>query len=161
MEGRSARGKVRWVGLVCALLFAGCGGPTQLSQRAHPARVAGSTALAAARSQLGAPYRFGGASPATGFDCSGLVLWSYRQQGVSLPRSTRQQIRAGRAVARTALREGDLVFFQIDPAGALHVGLYAGDDSMVHSPKSGGRVRQESLRKRYWQDRYRAARRID
>ena len=124
-------------------------------------RGAASAALHTARTQIGAPYKYGGASPSTGFDCSGLVHWSYRQQGVRLPRSTKQQLRTGRVVEREGLEEGDLVFFNIGGSGSLHVGIYAGADAIVHSPKTGGRVREESMRKPYWQERYRTARRVD
>ena len=157
----SALGKVWLGGVVVALLLGGCGGHSRSSVRTEPGQGAARAALHTARTQIGAPYRYGGASPSTGFDCSGLVHWSYLQQGVRLPRTTKQQLRTGREIGRAGLAEGDLVFFQIGGPGALHVGIYAGADTIVHSPKTGGRVREESMQKRYWQERYRTARRVD
>ncbi|RJL32663.1 NlpC/P60 family protein [Bailinhaonella thermotolerans] len=95
------------------------------------------TAVRAALSQVGKPYRWGQADPRVGFDCSGLTMWAYAQAGISLPHYTGAQYRMGRKVARSQLRPGDLVFFYSD---LHHVGLYLGDGTMVHAPSSGRRV---------------------
>jgi cell wall-associated NlpC family hydrolase len=97
-------------------------------------------AVAIARSQLGAPYRWGGASPA-GFDCSGLVMWVYRRLGVSLPHNAAALYGVGRSVPRRALRPGDLLFFH----GLGHVGLYIGRGRMIHAPQSGRTVEIQPL----------------
>src|SRR5712691_3962141 len=89
-----------------------------------------------ARTFIGVPYRWGGMSPRTGFDCSGFVAFVYRHFGVSLPHYTVAQYQRGRRVARGALRPGDLVFF----AGLSHVGLYVGGGRFVHAPHTGTRV---------------------
>ncbi|MCU0868596.1 MAG: C40 family peptidase, partial [Burkholderiales bacterium] len=97
--------------------------------------------MAAARAQLGAPYRYGGASP-SGFDCSGLVRWSYARAGVDLPRDTHSQRRRARPLHDlSALVPGDLLFYTRGRRGTLHVALYAGDGEFVHSPTSGQSVR--------------------
>jgi cell wall-associated NlpC family hydrolase len=82
------------------------------------------------------PYRWGGTSPATGFDCSGLVYWTYRRLGVALPHSSYALAQEGRAVRTSRLRPGDLLFFY----GFGHVGVYIGRGRMVHAPHAGERV---------------------
>ena len=97
----------------------------------------GATAMAFARKQLGKPYRFGAAGPAA-YDCSGLTLSAWRAAGVSLPRISQQQYRVGRAVAKSDLQPGDLVFFYDDLS---HVSLYAGNGMILDAPRPGKTVR--------------------
>jgi cell wall-associated NlpC family hydrolase len=99
---------------------------------------------------VGKPYRYGGESPSAGFDCSGLVQYSFRQAGLRVPRSTEAQLRASRRVPRSQLRPGDLVFFDQDGKKKGHVGIYLGNGRFVHAPSSGKRVRTDSLDSRYW-----------
>ncbi|TDQ55253.1 C40 family peptidase [Actinorugispora endophytica] len=94
-----------------------------------------------ARSKIGSPYRRGGTGPSS-FDCSGLVQWSYRQAGVTLKRTTYEQVKQGTPVSRSNLQPGDLVFFY---SRISHVGIYVGDDKMIHAPKPGRRVQVESM----------------
>jgi len=105
-----------------------------------------------ARSQLGQPYRTAGDSPAAGgFDCSGFVQWVYARHGVRLPRSTADQARYCRPVAWGDLKAGDLVFFAPSlKSSQLHVGIFDGRGSFIHSPKPGARVREESIMAPYW-----------
>jgi murein DD-endopeptidase len=142
--------------LTVALLLGGCAStPTP--------RVEGEAADRAATHALkmvGKPYRAGGTSPAAGFDCSGLVQFSYRQAGVKLPRSTEDQLRASSAVARSKLRRGDLVFFDQDGKKNSHVGIYLGDGRFVHAPSSGKQVRTDRLDSPYWTRHFTAARRF-
>ena len=117
--------------------------------------------LDTALSYLGVPYRFGGASPRTGFDCSGLVNHVFRQAfGLSLPRSAREIARTGAAVARGDLRPGDLVFFNTRGFVNSHVGIYLGDSKFVHAPNSRSRVRIDDLDDTYYAARFNGARRI-
>lgn len=110
---------------------------------------------------LGTPYREGGLSPQTGFDCSGLVAYAYRQgAGLALPRNTAELSHAGRPVERSALRPGDLVFYNTLRRDYSHVGIYLGEDRFIHAPSSGGEVRVESLGANYWVRRYNGARRV-
>jgi peptidoglycan DL-endopeptidase CwlO len=104
--------------------------PLSISQRA----------VRIARTQLGVPYRYGGASPA-GFDCSGLVMWVYGRLGISLPHNAAALYDIGRAVSRSRLRPGDLLFFH----GLGHVGLYIGHGRMIHAPQSGRSVEIQPL----------------
>jgi hypothetical protein len=104
---------------------------------------------------LGTPYRWGGPSPETGFDCSGLTMTSYRLNGLSLPRTSREQFAAGRPVAHRDLREADLVFFATGAGTApSHVGIYIGEDRFVHAPSSGGVVRVDHLSSSYYRSRF-------
>jgi len=119
-----------------------------------PANGSGSDVVAVAYTQLGMPYVWGGASPQTSFDCSGLVQWAYSQVGVRLPRTAQMQYDATERVAPSDLRVGDLVFFQIccqPPDTVTHVGIYIGNGRMIHSPTPGQVVREESITTPYWQ----------
>lgn len=110
---------------------------------------------------LGVDYRYGGNSPVTGFDCSGLVAHVYREAwGVRLPHNTQAQSEAGVPVSLAELQPGDLVFYDTLQRPFSHVGIYMGNGQFVHAPKSGARVRFESLESRYWSTRFSGARRI-
>jgi len=112
-----------------------------------------------AKRLIGVPYRWGGSSPDEGFDCSGLTMTVYRLNGLNLPRSSREQYRAGTPVARSQLLQGDLVFFATSGGRQIsHVGIYAGDGKFIHAPKRGRRIRKESLSNSYFRARYAGAR---
>ena len=117
--------------------------------------------LDTALSYLGVPYRLGGASPRTGFDCSGLVSHVFRQTfGLSLPRTAREIARNGAAVARGELLPGDLVFFNTRGFLNSHVGIYLGDSKFVHAPNARGRVRIDDMDNTYYRTRFNGARRM-
>lgn len=116
----------------------------------------GAKAAASARSFVGVPYRFGGADP-SGFDCSGLVWYVYRQLGVTLPRRALDQRRALPTVPRDALLPGDLVFFS---SPADHVGIYLGDGAFVHAPSTGKDIAIASLSSPYFELAYAGAGRV-
>ncbi len=122
--------------------------------RAHVRREAANV-VRFARHFLGVQYVYGGASPASGFDCSGFTRYVFAHFGVSLPHYTFAQFDLGRRVARSALRPGDLVFF--DDVG--HVGLYIGHDRFIHAPHTGTRVSVDSLSGPY-SGSYAGARRV-
>lgn len=109
----------------------------EVQRNARPATV-GDRAAAVAISQLGVPYRYGGNST-SGFDCSGLVQYSYARAGKSVPRTTGQQWSAVTTVQRSDLQAGDLLFFSIE-GKMSHVGMYIGDNEFVHAPSSGRTV---------------------
>ncbi|MFZ2176751.1 MAG: C40 family peptidase [Rhodococcus sp. (in: high G+C Gram-positive bacteria)] len=100
----------------------------------------GAQALASAESKIGSPYVWGATGP-NAFDCSGLVQWAYRQVGVSVPRTTYDQVNGGMPVDKGSLQPGDLVLFY----GAQHVGLYAGNGTVVHAPTTGQSVKEAPL----------------
>jgi cell wall-associated NlpC family hydrolase len=107
------------------------------------------------------PYRYGGKSSNSGFDCSGFVGHVYRHSlDISLPRTSREISRVGKPISRSELSPGDLVFYNTQHASFSHVGIYVGDGKFVHSPKSGDMVRTEQMDMRYWQTRYDGARRL-
>jgi cell wall-associated NlpC family hydrolase len=121
-----------------------------------------SEALLQALLALGVDYSNGGASPATGFDCSGLVVHVFNQAyGMSLPRTARDQSSVGTPVRDGELEPGDLVFYNTLGEPFSHVGIYVGNGRFVHSPKSGARVRVESMRGAYWIRRFSGARRVE
>lgn len=113
-----------------------------------------------ASSQEGKQYRMGGSSPSRGFDCSGLIWWAYRQNGLKVPRVTVDQARAGYAVPKSSPRPGDIMVFRTSsgPRG-LHTGIYAGNNIFIHSPSRGKTVRRENMQP-YWGNRLIAVRRI-
>ncbi|MEV5309003.1 NlpC/P60 family protein [Streptomyces sp. NPDC052610] len=108
---------------------------------AAPASGRAAAAVAAARSALGKPYVWGAAGPG-GFDCSGLMQWSYAQAGVSLPRTSQAQRAAGRHVPLSQARPGDLVTYRSD---ASHVGMYVGNGQVIHAPYPGAPVRYDPV----------------
>jgi|SRR3989337_1443938 cell wall-associated NlpC family hydrolase len=110
---------------------------------------------------LGLDYRYGGNSPETGFDCSGLVAHVFREAyGIELPHNARAQSEFGVRVSLAELRAGDLVFYNTLNRPFSHVGIYLGDGRFVHAPKSGAQVRVEPIDGTYWMRRFDGARRI-
>lgn len=103
--------------------------------------------LATADQYVGTRYRYGGESPAEGFDCSGFVQFVYGRHGVELPRVSYQQVSAGRAAPRkiTALQPGDLMFFAAGGGRVDHVAIYAGDGRVIHATSGAGSVRYDDL----------------
>jgi cell wall-associated NlpC family hydrolase len=109
-----------------------------------------------AASLVGAPYRYGGASP-RGFDCSGLVYYSYRQAGIRVPRTTRSQLSHAVRIPLQQMQPGDLLFFKLDRRQVAHVGIYAGNGQFIHAPSSGKKVSITPVNDPYWQQRLVAA----
>ena len=98
---------------------------------------------------VGMPYRYGGADP-RGFDCSGLVYYSYRKAGMEVPRTGAEKYRKIKRVQAGHLQPGDLVFFTISRDKLSHVGIYAGNGRFIHAPSSGKSVAYASLHNPYW-----------
>lgn len=110
---------------------------------------------------LGVPYRYGGNSAETGFDCSGFVRAVYEQSlGKILPRRADEQAAATRVIDRQELKPGDLVFFNTMRRAFSHVGIYVGDGKFIHAPRKGSEVRVEDMRVSYWRTRFNGARRV-
>lgn len=110
---------------------------------------------------LGVPYRRGGNTAETGFDCSGFVRAMYNQTiGHLLPRRAEEQAAATEKVDRGDLKPGDLVFFNTMRRAFSHVGIYVGDGKFIHAPKPGAKVRVEDMTGSYWQRRFDGARRV-
>jgi cell wall-associated NlpC family hydrolase len=110
---------------------------------------------------LGVPYKRGGSSVETGFDCSGFVRAMYEQTvGLVLPRRADEQAAATEIIDRADLKPGDLVFFNTMRRAFSHVGIYVGDGKFIHSPRSGSQVRVDDMRAAYWKTRFNGARRV-
>jgi cell wall-associated NlpC family hydrolase len=110
---------------------------------------------------LGVPYKRGGNSIDTGFDCSGFVKAMYEQTvGLILPRKASQQAAATQKIDKSDLQPGDLVFFNTMRRAFSHVGIYVGDGNFIHSPKPGAEVRVENMAQSYWSRRFDGARRV-
>jgi len=110
---------------------------------------------------LGVPYRRGGNTVETGFDCSGFVRAMYTQTvGHLLPRRAEEQAAATQKIDRSELKPGDLVFFKTMRRAFSHVGIYVGEGKFIHSPKPGAQVRVEDMSGSYWQRRFSGARRV-
>ena len=104
---------------------------------------------------IGIPYRWGGTTAENGFDCSGLTMVSYRLNGLNLPRVSRSQYKAGRWVAKSKLRPGDLVFFATKGGKRVtHVGMYVGKGEFIHAPRTGKNVRIEKMSNKFFAKTY-------
>jgi cell wall-associated NlpC family hydrolase len=156
--------RVKALAPVLIVLLAAC---ASTPQRA-PVAGAGSTRPSAelseqaagyAQTMIGKPYRFGGSSPA-GFDCSGLILYSYKRAGLALPHNTDRQRTAARPVKVSDLRRGDLLFFNQEGKKYGHVGIYVGGGKFVHAPSSGKSVRSDRVDSPYWRKHLSEARRL-
>lgn len=122
--------------------------------------VKGQKIVSKAHSAIGTPYVFGGSEPG-GFDCSGLVKWSYKSVGVTLPRTAREQSTIGEKIKKVEdMRAGDIVAFR-HPKRGYHTGIYVGDGKFIHSPRKRTRVRVNSLSDPYFSSTLLGARRLD
>jgi cell wall-associated NlpC family hydrolase len=132
--------------------------------RLRQMRDAASDMVLSAMHFLGVPYRRGGNSEASGFDCSGFTRHVFEHSiGLVLPRRADEQAQDSklRQVLRAELKPGDLVFFNTMRRAFSHVGIYVGDGQFIHSPSAGGKVRIEDMRQAYWSQRFNGARRAE
>lgn len=149
-----------------ALLLAGCAAPPLTEAPPALPRGASSKAMRAsvvdtARSMLGTRYRYGGSAPNEGFDCSGLVVYSYRRAGMrGLPRSAGELERQATQVSLDTLRPGDLLFFRLSGAKTDHVAIYEGRRRFIHAPSGGKRVERVGFDHIYWGPRITRAGRL-
>jgi len=142
--------------LPISVVFVACAsGPGSVSDRLADVR-RGQSVVDLAERHIGAPYRWGGASP-SGFDCSGLVRYVYAQVGVTLPHNAARQFRLGRPVSRDSLEPGDLVFFD----RLRHNGIYVGNGRFIHARQAGKRVSIASLDEDWYAAHWAGARRLD
>lgn len=139
-----------------SVLLSACGGSS--SYPASNSQLAAKAADIAAR-MVGKPYKYGGSKPGKGFDCSGLVQYSYSRAGLKVPRSTRMQRRHSRTVSLKNIKKGDLIFFNQSGKRSSHVGIYLGNRKFVHAPSSGKRVRIDKI-SAYWARHISSARRF-
>jgi peptidoglycan DL-endopeptidase CwlO len=130
--------------------------PDRPKKQASKPSSRGARVAAVAQRYLGIPYRWGGESPSSGFDCSGFVMYVFSRVGVSLPRVVSAQYRVGNPVSRGNLRPGDIVFF----SGLGHDGIYIGGGRFIHSPSSGDVVKISSIHDSWYHSRWVGARRV-
>ncbi len=159
--------------VVLVALLAACGGGKTVRPKGPPASTqvwptvmpnnpqAANAVLMRAISLVGTPYRYGGNTPDSGFDCSGLVTYVYREMvDLKLPRTSRDLAAVqGPKIDPQRLAAGDLVFFG-NRGNVFHVGIYVGEGRFVHAPSTGGTVRLDSLGGSYWKDHYTGAKRV-
>ena len=170
LRATPARGRVLFLLMMIALLSA-CGGD-KLARQPPPRQrvwpvvtpddpVRANAVLMRAISLVGTPYRYGGNTPESGFDCSGLVNYVYRDMlDVRLPRTSRDLAAfQGPRIAPQRLAAADLVFFGAK-GNVSHVGIYVGEGRFVHAPSTGGTVRLDHLDGAYWRDHYSGAKRV-
>ena len=160
----------RIAALTAVVLIAACSGPRVRHApspmvRAAPVQRGIATPndiLFRAIGLVGTPYHWGGNTPQSGFDCSGLIVFVFNEvAGIVLPRTV-QDIHALDLpeVARERLQGGDLLFFNPADHGYTHIGIYVGQDRFVHAPNEGGTVRLDTLSNVYWNAHYRGAKRV-
>lgn len=152
------------VAVLGVLLLGACSSAPQRSEDTYPTR-ASDVALSdrasdVALSMLGKPYRYGGNTP-NGFDCSGLVQYSYHRAGARLPHGTAALRRQSRPISIHNLQRGDLVFFDQEGKRSSHVGIFVGGDRFVHAPSTGKKVHVAKLAEPYWRKHFVGARRLE
>jgi cell wall-associated NlpC family hydrolase len=133
------------------------------AQASRPATQEANDVLFHAIGLVGTPYRWGGNTPSTGFDCSGLVDYVYRTSaGIDLPRTSHQMSRmdAPKITRISELDSGDLLFFRTEGRSISHVAIYVGKGRFVHAPNSGGTVRLDNFDNHYWHRHFAFARRV-
>ena len=146
------------LGLLAGVLMPACAhAPARRVEGYTPA--AAEKAAVTAMDMIGRPYRYRGETPA-GFDCSGLVRYSYLAAGMDVPHGTDALRRMTRSVGPGNAAPGDLVFFSQRGKKYSHVGIYVGDDRFVHAPSTGGSVRTDSMTDSYWKKHYLDTRRF-
>lgn len=155
MRAMQTRGAIGLPGILTALLLAaGCAGtPARDLPADAPAaaiRDLRGPIVQLALSMVGVQYRYGGTHPREGFDCSGLVYYTYASNGHGVPRTSREQFDVARKITLAEAAEGDLVFFR-DQERLSHVGIYLGGGRFVHAPSSGGSVSVASIDAPYYQ----------
>jgi hypothetical protein len=164
--GRRARAALAYLALFifCAPLFAqeiGMPLPDPPRSRLQKFSDRASELAMHAMGLIGIRYKYGGDTPESGLDCSGLVRLVFQEAwGLSLPRKSEEISRVGQRIDADELQPGDLVFFNTLRRSFSHVGIYLGDSKFVHAPSSGGQVRIESMDVNYWKKRFNGARRL-
>lgn len=145
--------RLLWLSLILGLASGCASAPKPLPQADRAADHA--------LTMVGKPYRYGGNNPNSGFDCSGLIQWSYGRAGVRLAHGTEHLRRQSRPISLGSLRRGDLLFFTQLGKKSSHVAIYLGDDRFVHAPSTGKSVYVADLTNGYWKKHFDQARRIE
>ncbi len=147
--------RILFISVLCSSILFGCGHtpePKTPTKQIVNHTNDGQKIANLAKSLLGTPYKYGGASP-KGFDCSGLVYYTHGQFGIRTPRTSSQQYKYAKNIELNELNSGDLVFFTLNNKNVSHVGIYIGKGKFVHAPKSGKHVAVNHLNDGYWRPR--------
>lgn len=124
--------------------------PAQKTRHLTSAAIVGQKIASRAPTHIGIRYRYGGASPADGFDCSGLIQYVFRQEGLDVPRTSREQAACSRNIPLMTAQPGDILFFEMaTKKGVSHAGIYVGNGQFIHAPKTGRTVSYANLNG-YW-----------
>jgi len=156
----SARGFFIVCVSLCLLFLVGCTSQPA-TQDANPSRA--NAVVFSAMQQAGRPYRYGGSSPQTGFDCSGLIYYAYQNAaGLAVPRTVKSLYAAPYPnIANHQLQGGDVVIFSTNRGNKPdHAGIYVGEQRFVHAPSTGGTVRIDTLDSSYWKSRFLTGKRV-
>lgn len=146
--------------MAAVIMLSGCARPPAPTRQVPGySQSAGDKAADTALTMIGRPYRYRGERP-SGFDCSGLVRYSYLAAGMNLPHGTKALLTITRSVGLQNARKGDLLFFLQEGKKYSHVGIYVGNDQFVHAPSTGGFVRRDTITDRYWKKHYLETRRF-
>jgi len=161
MTKAKAKKHIKAISLVLCIMLAGC---SYLIKKREYAPDLSDRIVKNAAQHIGVPYQYGGNTP-VGFDCSGFTWYAMKQAGIDIPRIVKEQYSAGRSVSKSDLQKGDLVFFSTKWGAYLgiffppsHVGIYTGNGKFIHSPKTGGFIRYDSMDNPYWKHHYKGAR---
>jgi cell wall-associated NlpC family hydrolase len=152
-------GKHTRAALCATLLLSACASTPPAPTRPAVSAATSAAAASYAAAMIGKPYRYAGSTPA-GFDCSGLVQYSYGKAGVRVSRDTQALLELSFSVDPGDVRRGDLLFFDEEGKKRSHVGIYLGARRFVHAPSSGGKVRSDNLDASYWRKHFVEARRL-
>jgi cell wall-associated NlpC family hydrolase len=153
---KSSNGKIGWASASYITTSTNSGGESSDNNTQDKAQAI----VNLAKAQIGKPYVWGAEGPSS-FDCSGLTYYVYGQNGVKLPRVSRDQYNVGTSVSLSNLQPGDLMFSSTDGSGNItHVSVYVGNGEMVHAPKPGDVVKRTSINTSYWQNAYVGAKRV-
>ena len=148
------------ISIICLMMtLSACGSYSPVQRGSGYTPAAGEKAAETAVAMIGRPYKYTGETP-SGFDCSGLVRYSYLTAGVDLPHGTSALKNMTRTIGFGSARRGDLVFFVQEGKKYSHVGIYIGGSKFVHAPSSGKTVRKDSLTDPYWKKHHLDTRRF-
>lgn len=142
--------------VLCMLFLFSCTPPGSRREGGRIFAGSGEDIVRTARQYLGVPYVHGGADP-SGFDCSGYVMYVYRENGISLPRSTTAQYGGGRSISLDDAGPGDLLFFRTSGFHVSHVAIHTGGGRFIHAPSAGKSISFSSLDNPYWRRRFAGA----
>jgi cell wall-associated NlpC family hydrolase len=147
--------------IVIALTAGGCAStPRAVVGESRPSTSMGEEVVRVAAGMIGSRYKFGGATPTQGFDCSGLVFYSFDQLGIEVPRTAEDQRHVAKPITRDQLTPGDLVFFRSSGRRVDHVGIYAGEGRFIHAPSKGAFVTYAYLDDPYYRAHFVSAGRL-